>query len=122
MKSPETRRNLKSAGAELLWYDIGRFEASLEVANERMKAWFAKWEGTSAIIRAQGEAEIISTEERGRAESQVTILTGIIQALDDANLPNEIESNMWNIVLARTAQIIESMTNSQKNGDKTDEH
>jgi regulator of protease activity HflC (stomatin/prohibitin superfamily) len=115
INSSATRTNLKNTGAaELLWYDIGRFEVSGEVDAERQKAWSAKLDSKNAIVRAQGEAELISTEERGRSESQVTILTGIIQALRDAGLPDEIDDNLWNIVLARTAQIIETLMAKSK--------
>lgn len=115
INSPATRTNLKSSGAaELLWYDIGRFEVSGEVDAERQKAWSARLEGKNAVVRAQGEAELISNEERGRSESQVAILTGIIQALRDAGLPDKIDENLRNIVLARTAQIIETLTAKTK--------
>jgi hypothetical protein len=115
------RAGLKMYGADLLWHDIGKFDAGPAIDLERMKAWNAKWEGTATVIRAQGEAEQIVSEERGRAEGQVDMLTSILEALDDANLPENIDDNMWNIVLSRTAQVIESMTTvskTRKQGDQ----
>lgn len=110
INSSATRASLKSSGAaELLWYDIGRFEVSGEVEAERQKAWSERLDGKNSVVRAQGEAELISTEERGRSESQVAILTGIIQALRDVGMPDKVDENLRNIVLARTAQIIETL-------------
>ena len=102
--------SLKMYGAELLWHDIGHFEVDPAIGEQMMKAWNAKWAGNATILRAQGEAMQIANQERGRAEGEVNMLTSIIQALDYANLPENIDENMWNIVLSRTAQVIESMT------------
>jgi len=38
------------------------------------------------LLLAQGKAEMISEVEGGRAETTTNMLTGIIQALDDAGL------------------------------------
>jgi hypothetical protein len=98
----ELRERLKMfLGSELTWANIGHFEISNESIRKSMKdyrleSWFAQW--------------VISQEEGGRSESTATMLKSILQALDDAQPAGEANEHLWNIVLARTAQVIESMT------------
>jgi hypothetical protein len=114
--SSSLRTLLKNVlGTELIWANVGRFDLNDEVIRESMKkyrmdSWFAQWAGKAALILAQGRAEQISQEEGGRSESTATMLKSIIQALDDAHPTGEANEHLWNIVLARTAQVIESMT------------
>jgi regulator of protease activity HflC (stomatin/prohibitin superfamily) len=104
------RFGLKMYGAELLWYDIGTFDVDQTIVEQMIKAWHAKRAGNMAILQAQGEAMQIASEGRGRAEGEANMLSSITQALNDANLPDDIDENMWHIVLSRTAQIIEAMS------------
>ncbi|RPI92772.1 MAG: hypothetical protein EHM40_11970 [Chloroflexi bacterium] len=114
--SSSLRTLLKNVlGTELIWANVGRFDLNDEVIRESMKkyrmdSWFAQWAGKAALILAQGRAEQISQEEGGRSESTATMLKSIIQSLDDAHPTGEANEHLWNIVLARTAQVIESMT------------
>jgi len=137
MDSPQVRIGLKNfAGAELLWKRIGSFEVEpvkgdmndgakeekisirQDIKDQRLKAWLAQWAGTAAVIRARGMAEKISQEEGGRAETTSVMLQSIMHALNDAGIPDlpdneldeQVDENMWNIVLARTAQVLESLT------------
>jgi hypothetical protein len=110
IESAEMRSKLKSMGAELLWYDLGDFQVAEDIEERRRQARFANLLGQATVIRAQGEAERIANRERGRAEGQVNLLSSIIQALEESNVSGNVDENIWNIVLARTAQIIESMT------------
>lgn len=112
--------NLRNAakenlGTEVTWVNIGRFDINDEkigkdIKDYRLNAWFAQWTGKAALIRAEGKAEQISQTEGGRIEKTTSMLRGILQALKDVNLGGNVDDHMWNIVLARTAQIIESMT------------
>jgi len=103
-------------GTELTWFNVGHFEVhdkeiDKDIRKYRREVWFAQWAGSAALLLAQGKAEMISEEEGGRSETTVNMLRGIVQALDDAGLEkDELDDNLWNIVLARTAQVIESMT------------
>jgi regulator of protease activity HflC (stomatin/prohibitin superfamily) len=111
LKTSDVRKKLKDIGAELLWSDIGKIQIkSEEIKAEWLNAWHAQKDKTSDIIRAQGYAEVLANEERGTAEGQAAILKSIIDALNAADLPNEIDENLWNIVLMRSAQIIDKMT------------
>ncbi len=110
IESKEMRAKLRSIGAELLWYDLGQFQVADDIEERRREARFADLWGLATVIRAQGEAERIANRERGRAEGQVNLLSGIIQALSESGISDKVDDNLWNIVLARTAQVIESMS------------
>lgn len=112
----ENREKFREAGTNLLWINVGSLSMVAEdVDDQRYNVWSARQTGNAKVMRAQGESEHISSRERGRAEGQVILLKSIAQALDDINIGNQADDsrtakNLWNIVLARTAQILESMT------------
>ena len=114
-EDPKYVEKIKSAGAKLLWINIGNISpAQKDIEDQRLKVWLAKQSGTERLLKAQGEAEKVSSRERGRAESQTVLLRSIAQALQDTDSGNgqdkaNTAKNLWNIVLARTAQILESM-------------
>lgn len=116
LSSPSLRNSIKEdLGTEITWLNIGRFQINEErVSNDikdyRLRAWFAQWSGKAALTRAEGKAEQISLTESGRIEKTTSMLRGILQSLEDVNLEGEVDDHLWNIVLARSAQIIESMT------------
>lgn len=117
LSNEKLRGGLKNfLGTELTWFNVGHFEVhdkeiDKDIRKYRREVWFAQWAGSAALLLAQGKAEMISEEEGGRSETTVNMLRGIVQALDDAGLEkDELDDNLWNIVLARTAQVIESMT------------
>lgn len=114
--SPKIRDAIKdSLGTEITWLNIGRFHINDEkigkdIKDYRLRAWFTQWAGKSALIRAQGKAEQISQTEGGRIEKTASMLRGIVRVLKDARLKGDVDEHLWNIVLARTAQIIDAMT------------
>lgn len=113
---PQNQEKIKGAGAKLLWINIGNFVAeSDDIEKQRLQVWLAKQSGVEKIMQAQGEAEKISSRERGRAEAQVVLLRSIAQALQEIDAGGKLDKaktakNLWNIVMARTAQILESMS------------
>lgn len=113
---PSVMDKIKSAGARLVWINIGNVSpVQGDIEELRTKVWLAKQSGTARLLQAQGEAEKISSRERGQAESQAVLLRSIAQALGEVDSGNgkdkaKTAKNLWNIVLARTAQILESMT------------
>jgi hypothetical protein len=121
IESAEMRAKLKSTGGELIWYDLGEFQVAEEIEERRREARFANLWGMATVIRAQGEAERIANQERGRAEGQVNLLSGIIQALSESDVSDKTDENLWNIVLARTAQVIESMTTIYESAEYSEE-
>jgi hypothetical protein len=113
---PQNQEKIKGAGAKLLWVNIGNFAAeSDDIEKQRLQVWLAKQSGVEKIMQAQGEAEKISSRERGRAEAQAVLLRSIAQALQEVDTGGKQDKaktakNLWNIVMARTAQILESMS------------
>jgi hypothetical protein len=97
-------------GSELIWYDIGSFDVDSTILQESIKALVSEWSGKAALAYATAEAERITNEERGRSEAQVEMFNSIVDVLNDADLPDDLDGNIWDIVLVRTAQIIDSMT------------
>ena len=130
LNSPHTRDRLKKIGAELLWCEVGKLDfGKLDADAHRMRKWAAEWDGREQLIQAQGDAEFLANQERGRAEGQVNLLQSVSHALRDANRGDDSslkkDENLRKIVLARTAQVIEAMTSiyeqqSKKKG-KNDE-
>jgi hypothetical protein len=121
---PKNQDKIKAAGARLLWINIGNVAPELDaIEKQRLEVWLAKQSGVEKIMQAQGEAEKISSRERGRAEAQAVLLRSIAQALQEID-PNgkhdkaTTAKNLWNIVMARTAQILESMGAAQTPKDK----
>jgi hypothetical protein len=114
------RDRFRDYGTELLWFDIGNFEIpEKKVDEQRFNAWLAKWTGNANVVRAYGDAQRLAYQELGRAEAQVEMLTSITYALNDAGLDEDlteqqrdqkVKQNIRNIILARTAQVLEAMT------------
>ena len=114
--APDLRKAvINTMGTEVTWLNIGSFDINdekigKEIKDYRLKAWFAQWTGKASLIRAEGKAEQISQTEGGRIEKTTSMLRGILQSLEDVNLDEDTDEHVWNIVLARTAQIMEAMT------------
>lgn len=104
------RTRLRGNGAELLWCDIGHFRIiNPDVADQLVENWAAVWEGEAQVRRSYGEARRIEFLERGRAEAQAEMLTQILTAFDNMALQDQTRENITNLLLARTAQIIEGL-------------
>lgn len=106
---------MEMMGTEVTWLNVGRFDIKdddigKEIKDYRLKAWFAQWAGKASLIRAEGKAEQISQTEGGRIEKTTSMLRGILQALSEVKIDGDVDGHIWNIVLARTAQIIEAMS------------
>lgn len=120
---PKYMDKIRSVGARLVWINIGNVSpAQNDIEEQRLKVWLAKQSGTERLLKAQGEAEKVSSRERGRAESQSVLLRSIAQALQETDSGNgkdkvKTAKNLWNIVLARTAQILESMSTVHEGRD-----
>ena len=115
---PQNQDKIKASGARLLWINVGNFViVSDEIGKQKLKVWLARQSGAAKVMRAQGEAESISSRERGRAESQAVLLRSVAQALQEIDAHGKHDKattakNLWNIVMARTAQILESMSST----------
>lgn len=104
------RSRLEGVGAELLWVDIGHFHIKDKVVGEqRVDTWGAKWEGDATVKLAYGEAQRLAYQELGRAEAQAEMIISIMEALKNIRLSDDPKENMHNLILIRTAQILEGM-------------
>jgi hypothetical protein len=123
--SAGTRQRLKNLGADLLWFDIGHFEiANKKVTEQRLGTWSARWIGNATVQRAMGEARRLANQEQGRAEAQSEILISIIHSLEEARWSGDSSRNIRNLILVRTAQLLEALNDTQDNdsdqGQKTE--
>lgn len=111
LESQSTRERLKELGAELVWCEIGHFEIpDKQVSDQRLNVWQARWRGNADIVRSYSQAQRTAYEDLGRAEAQAEILMSVLHALDDIDLQGESRQRVRNVILMRTAQIIEAMS------------
>jgi hypothetical protein len=110
-----------NVGTELVWIDIGRFEIpESKIDLERIHSWQAKWMGSASITRATGEAKRLAYQELGRAEAQADLLTNIVEGLDEIGLTGDHRQNLRNLILLRTAQILDVMSEKNQTGADQD--
>jgi hypothetical protein len=110
--SDEVIERFRKIGIKLIWMDIGYFEYGTQVEEQWLNTWKAGLEGHASVTQAYGEARYLATQEIGRAEAQVELLSSIIQALEEVDLPDDPDQNIRNVVLLKTAQMLESMTSA----------
>ena len=79
----------------------------------RPKKWGKKWEGVSRTERALGEGEKLYYQEIGRAEAQSEILRSILNSLKQASIAKNPRRNLQKIILLRTAQVLDAMTEKE---------
>jgi hypothetical protein len=115
--SPEIHERFKSMGVKFIACNIGEISMNtkdIDIDKERLKAWFVKQSGVLKVIRAQGKSESFVSHERGRTEGQAMLLSSIANALQDIGLKGgdtvSVRKNLRNILLTRTAQILEART------------
>ncbi|NWG35671.1 MAG: hypothetical protein HXY42_14670 [Chloroflexi bacterium] len=112
--TPEMENRLKGIGAKLLWCDIGHFEEDRQALRQHLETWSAKWSGSADVLRAEGEAHLIASQELGRAEAQAGMLNSIIRAFSDIDLsPGNRNQSIRNVILMRTAQVLESLIDAK---------
>jgi hypothetical protein len=110
LRSPAVMGNLRQRGTELLWIDVGSFVIDKqEVAQQRLNTWQAKWIGDARLARSYGDAQRLAYQEIGRAEAQAEMLISIMHALSDVNLRGGTRQSLRDVILVRTAQLLEAM-------------
>jgi hypothetical protein len=120
------RNSLRKAGAELHWMDIGHFDIDdLESDKEqdpvdqtRTRRWAAHWIGNAKTIRSYGEAKRIVYQELARAEAQAELVMCITDALRDVSFGPDQADTLRQIFLARTAQILDALQDSNSKKEK----
>lgn len=113
LRSLAVTNKLRRRGTELLWIDIGSFEIpNKQVEQQRLNTWQAKWMGDARLTRSYGEAQRLAYQEIGRAEAQAEMLISIMHALSDVNLRSGTPQSLRDVILVRTAQLLEAMGES----------
>lgn len=116
-----TRERLRILGAEVLWVDIGHFSIPDKVTEQRVKTWQAKWKGIAARERAEGEALRLGYLEKGRAEAQAKLIMKIVDILKSLNVAGN-KRNVRRLFFARTAQILDAISESSMTESEVDEN
>jgi hypothetical protein len=113
LHSPAVMDNLLRRGTELSWIDIGSFEIpNKQVEQQRLSTWQAEWMGNARLARSYGEAQRLAYQEIGRAEAQAEMLISIMHALSDVNLQSGTRQSLRDVILVRTAQLLEAIGES----------
>ncbi len=121
MAHPATRERFKNLGAELLWFDIGHIEIpDRKVAEQRLDTWGAEWIGDAEVRKAAGDAQRIFYQEIGRAEAQANMLMSILSSLKSIENQQGSEENMRNLILSRTAQLLDAMAEQESAEDESE--
>jgi hypothetical protein len=108
INSAQTAARLRERGAELLWFDVGIFDIpNKQVEKQRLSAWQARWIGDARLARSYGEAQRSAYQEIGRAEAQAELLISIMNALKEIDLNSGSRQNLRDLILLRTAQLLE---------------
>jgi hypothetical protein len=120
IRSAETRNKLRNIGTDLVWFDIGSINAGdTQVDTQRLKAWQAFWDKESTLLRTEGEARRSAYQELGRVEAQSDLLKSILNSFRSVEVSGDNhKENIRRIVMARTAQLLDSMSSLYRNQDK----
>ena len=114
---PETRARLAGIGAELIWVDIGHIDIVEEdVDQSRIGLWQAAWKGSASAAKAFGDAKRLAYQELGRAEGQAEMILSITQALEGLNLEECTAETLQDLILARTAQVLDALREPSSRG------
>ena len=110
LRSPAVTSNLRQRGTEILSIDVGSFEIpNKKVEQQRLSTWQAEWMGNARLARSYGEAQRLAYQEIGRAEAQAEMLISIMHALSYVNLRGGTRQSLRDVILVRTAQLLEAM-------------
>jgi hypothetical protein len=123
IESDATKNDFKKMGIRFDSCDIGEIcVPDIDVDKEHLRILFVRQSGAIDVMRAQSDSESFASQERGRAEGQAMLLQGIARALQEIGVdgkdPAAVRKNLRNILLTRTAQILESRTSIYKANHK----
>ncbi len=111
---PNITNNLRNIGARLVWIDAGVPDIiEPDVDNSRINLWASDQMGESEAQTAYARARAAIYHEQGRAEGQAELIIGITEALNNVELNDDPEQNLRNILLFRTAQLLEAMADRE---------
>jgi hypothetical protein len=96
------RARFREKGAELLWVDIGYFEAV-------EKKTSGHWMGSADVSRAYGDRQRLAYAEMGRAEAQAELVMDIVHELEQVAARSEAGQNLRPQSLASLSQLLAAM-------------
>jgi hypothetical protein len=108
--SPAGKSRFHDKGAELIWVDVGHFDAPGEVAEQTVGMWQAGWSGTAELLRATGEAERTKAQEMGRNEGQAKLIESIVDVLTKASTTGDDRKFRMTVLLASISRLMEGST------------
>jgi len=104
------QKSLKRLGAELIWIDVGHIDIVEEsVDQQRLDYWSASLIGNANVVRAYGNAKKLKYHELARAQCQAELIMSITEGLQDVPLGDDCAQNSRKILMARTAEILDSI-------------
>jgi hypothetical protein len=96
------RTRFSEKGAELIWVDIGYFEAVEKVTP-------GHWMGSADVSRAYGDRQRLAYAEMGRAEAQAEMVMDIVHELEDVAARSDASQNLRTQSLASLSQLLAAM-------------
>ncbi len=112
-----TQRSLDGYGAELLWIDVGHLDIPYEIIDEqRTSLWASEWIGDVTVSKAYTQAIRQAYQELGRAQAQSELILSIADALRTANITTDSRENVRRLLLARTSQVLASISGANETG------
>ena len=107
MQAKTSRERLRGFGTELLWFDIGQFEAARsEVTDQLVNMWGKLLESRADVTPEYEQAQQITHLEQGRAEAQAEILIGILKTCEGLDPAVDICQQLSELIVTRTAQML----------------
>lgn len=118
------QRALEGYGAELLWVDVGHMDIPYEgIDDQRANLWASEWIGDITVSKAYSQAIRQAYQELGRAQAQAEMILSIADALRTANFEGGgSRENLRKMLLARTAQVLDSINRSSSGGENQGDH
>jgi hypothetical protein len=105
-------------GADLTWFDMGHVSLpDPAVAEQRLKIWQTRWDNDANRMLTEAESQRLIIQDRGRAEAQADMLMSIVHALEDIDLEGDSRQHVRDLVLIRTAQILDALGERPANNE-----
>lgn len=116
--NPEFQKKLQEIGTILRWWDPGEYYGPTEIEAQVFRNWSVDLMRGAQLNKAYGEAQKTAYEELGRAEAEAELLMSIIHALDEVDFRNDRGRSLQNVILMRTAQLINAINTSDGVSEK----
>jgi hypothetical protein len=110
LTTPSQIPNIRSVGADMLWFDLGHIHIVSDVVDEsRVGFWAADWVGNADAKMAYATGTRMAYQEQARAEAQAELIMSIAHGLEGINFSKNSSENIRKIFLTRTAEVLNSL-------------